>query len=71
MIVLHFNAGEATTHSSNTVYISNNSSVKNIQWKKILQRYCHCQVFLSCIVSFETYTEGLQAAVSGDLHKLV
>lgn len=71
MIVLHFNAGEATLHSSNAVYISNSISVKNIKWKKIQQRYFHCQVFLSCIVSFETYTEGLQAAISGDLHKLV
>lgn len=34
MIVLHFNAGEVTIHSSNVVSISNNISVSNIKWKK-------------------------------------
>lgn len=34
MIVLHFNASEATIHSNNAVYILNNISVKNTKWKK-------------------------------------
>lgn len=34
MIVLHFNASEATIHSNNAVYILNNISVKDMKWKK-------------------------------------
>lgn len=48
----------------------NKNSHKHIKGK-ILQGYWHCQIFFSCIVSFETSTQGLQTAISGDLHKFV